>query len=57
MKLCPILTPVHQGQQQLVGAAQFGWSAKVSQAFLDHCPHHFKGFSLYARQAFEIRIF
>ena len=57
MKFGAILTPVHQGQQQLVGAAQFGWSAEGSQALFDHFEHLVKGFALDARQPFEIRIF
>jgi hypothetical protein len=57
MKFGPILTPVHQGQQQLVRSAQFGRSAEVSQTFFDHGQHLFKGLSLDARQPFEVRVF
>jgi len=43
MKFGSILSPIPQGHQQLIGAAQPGWSAKVSQPCFDDRKHLLKG--------------
>ena len=41
MKFGAILTPVHQGHQQLIGSAQTGWPAKVPQVSHHYGQHLF----------------
>jgi hypothetical protein len=55
MKLGPILSPVHQSHQQLIGPAQFRRSPEITHPFLYYFEHPFNGFSLYAGQPLEIR--
>ncbi len=57
MELRPILSPVHQGHQQLICSTQLGWSTEVSQPFFNHCQHSFKGCALHACQSFEVSFF
>ena len=57
MELGPILTPIHQGHQQLIRSAQLGRSAKVPQAPLQDRHHLIEHAPAHAGQAFEIAIF
>lgn len=57
MKLRSVFALVHQGHEQLVGSAQFRWSAKVSQPFFDDREHLIESFALDTSQPFEITIF
>ncbi len=56
MKLGPILTPVHQGHQQLIRSAQLGRLAKIAQVPLQDCQHLFEDASANTGQSFEITI-
>jgi hypothetical protein len=57
MKFSSILSPVHQGHQQLIGSAQFRRPPKVTQPFLNNFQHLLKGFSLDTRETLEICAF
>ena len=56
MELRSILTPVHQGHQQLVGSVQGRWPAKITQARSHDQKHLFKSASLDSRATLEIFI-
>jgi hypothetical protein len=56
MKFGSILSPVHQGHQQLIRSAQFRRSPKIAQPLFNDLQHLFKCFSLYARKTLEIRV-
>ena len=56
MKFGSILSPVHQGHQQLIGSAQFRRSPEIAQPFFNDLQHLFKCFSLYACKTLEIRV-
>ena len=56
MKFRSVFSPIHQGHQQLIGSAKFGWSPKVGQPFLHDFEHLAKGVSLDTRQSLELCI-
>lgn len=48
MKFRPELTPVNQGQQQLIGTAQSGGPAEITQPHFNGTQHFSEGTTLYA---------
>ncbi len=54
MKLGAIFSPVHQGQQQLIGPFQLGRAPESGQFLFEHLDHQPEGLVFNTGQTFEV---